>query len=118
MLVFAHARVHFRPICFSTPSHILNNTATTIVTPRSSRTLKNLPIVSLQRPFTNLHRNPNRMSETMRAVLIKDGKGPVENLYLGEAPKPAPKPNEVLVKVSPQYWSIHCCLRSVFYLTY
>lgn len=35
----------------------------------------------------------------MRAVLIKDGKGPVENLYLGEAPKPSPKPSEVLVKV-------------------
>lgn len=36
----------------------------------------------------------------MRAVLIKDGKGPVENLYLGEAPKPIPRSGEVLVKVS------------------
>jgi NADPH:quinone reductase-like Zn-dependent oxidoreductase len=35
----------------------------------------------------------------MRAVLIKDGKGPIENLYLGEAPKPEPGPNQVLVKV-------------------
>ncbi|EMD39659.1 hypothetical protein CERSUDRAFT_111964 [Gelatoporia subvermispora B] len=35
----------------------------------------------------------------MRAVLIKDEKGPVENLYLGETEKPSPKPDEVLVKV-------------------
>jgi hypothetical protein len=35
----------------------------------------------------------------MRAILIKDGKGPVENLYIGEAPKPTPKSGEVLVKV-------------------
>ena len=34
----------------------------------------------------------------MRAVLIKDGKGPVENLYIGEAPKPTPGQDEVLVK--------------------
>ncbi|KAI1786870.1 quinone oxidoreductase [Ganoderma leucocontextum] len=35
----------------------------------------------------------------MRAILVKDGKGPVENLYLGEAEKPVPGPGEVLVKV-------------------
>jgi NADPH:quinone reductase-like Zn-dependent oxidoreductase len=35
----------------------------------------------------------------MRAVLIKDGKGPVENLYIGEAPVPALRDGEVLVKV-------------------
>lgn len=34
----------------------------------------------------------------MRAVLIKDEKGPLENLYLGETPKPVPGPGEVLVK--------------------
>lgn len=39
------------------------------------------------------------MSSTMRAVLIKDGKGPIENLYIGEAPKPKPTPGQVLVKV-------------------
>ena len=36
---------------------------------------------------------------TMRAVLIKDGKGPIENLFVGETEKPVPKPGEVLVKV-------------------
>jgi NADPH:quinone reductase-like Zn-dependent oxidoreductase len=36
----------------------------------------------------------------MRAVLIKDGKGPVENLYLGEAPKPVPREGEVLVQAN------------------
>jgi NADPH:quinone reductase-like Zn-dependent oxidoreductase len=36
----------------------------------------------------------------MRAVLVKDGKGPVENLYIGEAPDPGISASEVLVKVS------------------
>ncbi|KAG6902537.1 hypothetical protein C0995_015355 [Termitomyces sp. Mi166 len=31
----------------------------------------------------------------MRAILIKDGKGPVENLYLGEAPSPIPGPGQI-----------------------
>lgn len=35
----------------------------------------------------------------MRAILIKDDKGPVENLYLGEAPTPKPRSGEVLVKI-------------------
>ncbi|KAF7965540.1 hypothetical protein HWV62_43042 [Athelia sp. TMB] len=35
----------------------------------------------------------------MRAVLIKDGKGPVENLYIGETPKPTPGPGQVVVKI-------------------
>lgn len=36
---------------------------------------------------------------TMRAVLVKDGKGPIENLYIGEAPVPTLKPQQVLVKI-------------------
>ncbi len=35
----------------------------------------------------------------MKAILIKDDKGPVDNLYLGEADKPSPGPGKVLVKV-------------------
>jgi NADPH:quinone reductase-like Zn-dependent oxidoreductase len=35
----------------------------------------------------------------MRAVLIKDGKGPIENLYIGETPDPVLQQYEVLVKV-------------------
>ncbi|KAF8158489.1 hypothetical protein B0H34DRAFT_461532 [Crassisporium funariophilum] len=35
----------------------------------------------------------------MRAVLIKDEKGPVENLYIGEAPAPSVRAGEVLVKI-------------------
>lgn len=35
----------------------------------------------------------------MKAVLIKDGKGPAENLYLGDVSKPDPRHGEVLVKV-------------------
>jgi len=36
----------------------------------------------------------------MRAVLIKDGKGPVENLYLGEEATPEPDQGQVQVQVS------------------
>ncbi|TFY63811.1 hypothetical protein EVJ58_g3028 [Rhodofomes roseus] len=35
----------------------------------------------------------------MRAILVKDGKGPIENLFLGETEKPTAKQGEVLVKV-------------------
>ncbi|KZV87989.1 quinone oxidoreductase putative [Exidia glandulosa HHB12029] len=35
----------------------------------------------------------------MRAILVKDGAGPVENLHIGEAPHPTLKNGEVLVKV-------------------
>ncbi|EIW52389.1 quinone oxidoreductase [Trametes versicolor FP-101664 SS1] len=35
----------------------------------------------------------------MRAVLVKDGKGPVDSLYIGEIEKPSPGPGKVLVKV-------------------
>ncbi|KDR82425.1 hypothetical protein GALMADRAFT_237735 [Galerina marginata CBS 339.88] len=35
----------------------------------------------------------------MRAILIKGEKGPVENLYLAEAPTPTLRPTEVLVKI-------------------
>jgi NADPH:quinone reductase-like Zn-dependent oxidoreductase len=38
-------------------------------------------------------------TEKMRAILIKDGKGPVENLYIGETATPVVKSQEVLVKV-------------------
>ncbi|KZP18475.1 quinone oxidoreductase putative [Athelia psychrophila] len=36
---------------------------------------------------------------SMRAVLIKDGKGPVENLYIGETAKPTPGPGQLIVKI-------------------
>jgi NADPH:quinone reductase-like Zn-dependent oxidoreductase len=35
----------------------------------------------------------------MRAVLIKDEKGPVDNLYIGETATPVVKSQEVQVKV-------------------
>ena len=34
----------------------------------------------------------------MRAVLIKNGKGPLENLYIGETAVPTLQPGEILVK--------------------
>jgi hypothetical protein len=41
---------------------------------------------------------PSSFLNKMRAVLVKDGKGPVENLYIGEAPKATLGKGEVLVK--------------------
>ncbi|KAF9019942.1 quinone oxidoreductase [Hymenopellis radicata] len=35
----------------------------------------------------------------MRAVLIKDGKGPVENLYIGEVPTPSLGNGQILVRI-------------------
>jgi len=35
----------------------------------------------------------------MRAILIKDGAGPADNLYVGEVPTPSPQTGEVLVKI-------------------
>lgn len=41
------------------------------------------------------------MSDTMKAVVIKGGKGPIENMHIGAAPMPkATHSQEVIVKVS------------------
>lgn len=40
------------------------------------------------------------MPTKMKAVLIKDGKGPVENLYIGEEGTPEPEEGQVQVQVS------------------
>ncbi len=38
--------------------------------------------------------------EKMKCILIKDGKGPAENMYMGEEAVPKSKDGEVLVKVT------------------
>lgn len=38
-------------------------------------------------------------SQSMRAVLVRDGAGPAENLYIGDASRPSPGPGQILVKV-------------------
>lgn len=48
------------------------------------------------------------MNYKMRAVLVKDEKGPIENLYLGEVETPVPKEGEVLIKVRVLDVVIHC----------
>ena len=65
-------------------------------------------IVILRLTEPSLHWNhPSPFLKKMRAVLIKDGKGPVENLYIGEAPKPTLGKGDVLVKESPIRWKIY-----------
>ncbi|KAF5320652.1 hypothetical protein D9758_018213 [Tetrapyrgos nigripes] len=46
-----------------------------------------LPLLAIQNPFI------------MHAILVKDGKGPIKNLYLGEAPEPVLRPGQVIVKI-------------------
>jgi hypothetical protein len=41
----------------------------------------------------------------MRAVLVKDGRGPSDALYIGEVDKPTAKEGEVIVKVLDCYQS-------------
>ncbi|KAG2365104.1 hypothetical protein BDR07DRAFT_1470550 [Suillus spraguei] len=41
----------------------------------------------------------NALMPRMRAVLIKDGQGPIENLYIGETDKPVLTKGQVLVKI-------------------
>ena len=37
-------------------------------------------------------------AQTMRAVLIEGGEGPIENLYIGETSRPVPGAGMVLVQ--------------------
>lgn len=49
------------------------------------------------------------MAQTrMRAVLVKNGAGGVENLYIGETPKPSPAAGQVLVKVCRKPFIFSC----------
>jgi hypothetical protein len=54
-----------------------------------------------------------QIPERMKCILIKDGKGPAENLYLGEEPVPKAKEGEVLVKVSFCFTIYACCIMAV-----
>ena len=51
---------------------------------------------------------------TMRAVLIKDGKGPIENLYIGDIERPTPKEGEVLVKASTPFDQLSTQFRDIY----
>ena len=66
------------------------NLARTIVSRSSS-----IPYSHIQRRIMS-----TQVPERMKCILVKDGKGPAENLYLGEEPVPKAKEGEVLVKVS------------------
>lgn len=51
-------------------------------------------------PIRSFVTTPRTMAEgNMKCVLIKDGKGPVENLYIGEEPIPQPKEDEIQVEI-------------------
>jgi hypothetical protein len=53
----------------------------------------------LGNPYIRSFSTTKPTNEKMRCILIKDGQGPVENLYLGEEETPEPKQGEVLVKI-------------------
>lgn len=56
------------------------------------------PILSDQPHHPSVPPSYKMNTENMRAILIKDGKGPVENLYIGETAVPTLQSGEVLVK--------------------
>ena len=58
------------------------------------------PVILETLTHTTIIASPLRMSTMMRAVLIKNGKGPIENLYIGDIERPQPNEGQVLVKVS------------------
>lgn len=43
----------------------------------------------------------------MKCILIKDGKGPAENLYMGEEPVPQPKEGEIQVEIKVRQTGMH-----------
>lgn len=47
-------------------------------------------------------------SANMKAILVKDGKGPAENLYLGEEETPLPQKGQVQVKVCSETYRSSC----------
>lgn len=56
--------------------------------------------LSLPQPLRASFATAAKVPPKMRAILIKDGKGPADNLYMGEEATPEPKKGEVQVKVS------------------
>jgi hypothetical protein len=84
-------------------STIIRPTTLQRVTPIFKQTyrapLLYLPRTAFHFSSTSTIRYPQDPSK-MRAVLIKDGKGPVENLYLGEEATPEPEEGQVQVQVS------------------
>ena len=57
---------------------------------------------TLTSPYRQLHSTGRALPtpDSMRCILIKDGKGPASNLYMGEEATPQPKAGEVQVKAS------------------
>jgi hypothetical protein len=83
----------------------------TIIRPTTLQRVAPIFKQTYRAPLLNLSRTAFHFSSTstfryqqvpskMRAVLIKDGKGPVENLYLGEEATPEPEEGQVQVQVS------------------
>ncbi|KAG8878487.1 hypothetical protein FRB97_002475 [Tulasnella sp. 331] len=55
---------------------------------------------SASSPSSTQNKSRVGMADTMKAILVKDGKGPIENLYIGEAERPKPTiKGQVVVKV-------------------
>jgi hypothetical protein len=73
------------------------------VTPIFKQTYR-APLLNLSRPAIHFSSTSTfryqQVPSKMRAVLIKDGKGPVENLYLGEEATPEPEQGQVQVQVN------------------
>lgn len=62
--------------------------------------------------FASSARSRISVPPRMRAVLIKDGKGPAENLYIGEEATPEPKEGQVQVRVRRSEHWLPCFIKS------
>ena len=78
--------------------------------PRPARPLTSITSVTRKTPKNHILLNrrsfqtSSTMSANMRAVLIKNGQGTADDLYIGEEPVPEPKAGEVQVKVRSPSW--------------
>jgi hypothetical protein len=77
--------------------------------PAVAKRVKFKPLFHTTSPYSPL--SLNMSTKKMRAILIKDGKGPIENLYIGETATPVVKSQEVLVKVRTVELGAPYCMR-------
>ncbi|PWZ02932.1 quinone oxidoreductase putative [Testicularia cyperi] len=94
----------------------LHQARTIVSTGRTSRpvTAAGRPTTPTSTRFSDIHKRDSgplsripiramssqpSIPSTMKAILVKDGKGPSDSLYMGEAPVPKPGDDEVLVKI-------------------
>lgn len=104
---------------------LVSTTARTLARTRiAPQATRYSPVSALAtRAFTYPQRSfattPRTMADgNMKCILIKDGKGPVENLYMGEEPVPQPKEGEIQVEIKVRQHKQRTAVERAMCLTY